>query len=318
MLNLVTLIIPVYKAEKFLDRCVSSVVNQTYKNLDIILVDDGSPDNSPAMCDEWAKKDKRIRVIHKSNSGVSDARNTGINNAKGEFVCFVDSDDFVENNYVELMLNKQKESDADLVFCKIKKIDENGNICELYKNENMNGFLNNPTLDNFFNSNITMSASRILVKTNLAKKTLFDTELKSGEDLNFLLRLIVSNAKFDSVDEYLYIYYKNSESVTQTKSLETIKVQYFGAKKNSDLLKNNGFENIALCYEFEVCIHLAVCSLFVENAKEYVNMFNSKMHYKTYLKQKRPLGLKKRLLAFLVYHNMFRCMKILFKLKHKV
>ena len=79
---LISVIVPVYKVEEYLDKCVESIVNQTYKNLEIILVDDGSPDNCPKMCDEWAKKDKRIKVIHKENGGLSDARNTGIDIAK--------------------------------------------------------------------------------------------------------------------------------------------------------------------------------------------------------------------------------------------
>ena len=92
----ISIIIPVYKVEKYLDKCVESVVNQTYKNLEIILVDDGSPDNCPKMCDEWAEKDKRIKVIHKENGGLSDARNFGIEKATGDYLMFLDSDDYLD------------------------------------------------------------------------------------------------------------------------------------------------------------------------------------------------------------------------------
>jgi len=91
--SLITVIVPVYKVEDYLDECITSLINQTYNNLEIILVDDGSPDKCPEMCDRWAKKDSRIRVIHKENGGLSSARNVGIDNAKGEFLSFVDSDD---------------------------------------------------------------------------------------------------------------------------------------------------------------------------------------------------------------------------------
>ena len=94
--ELISIIVPVYKVEKYIDRCVESIINQTYKNIEIILVDDGSPDNCPKICDEWAKKDKRIRVIHKENRGVSSARNVGIDVAKGKYIGFVDSDDYIE------------------------------------------------------------------------------------------------------------------------------------------------------------------------------------------------------------------------------
>ena len=88
--DLISVIVPVYKVEKYLNKCVQSIVNQTYKNLEIILVDDGSPDNCPQMCDEWAKKDSRIKVIHKENGGVSSARNAGLDNSFGDYIGFID------------------------------------------------------------------------------------------------------------------------------------------------------------------------------------------------------------------------------------
>lgn len=111
---LISVIIPVYKVENYLDKCVKSVVNQTYKNLEIILVDDGSPDNCPKMCDKWDKKDNRIKVIHKKNGGLSDARNKGIDIAKGDYITFIDSDDYVENNYVEFLYKNLVYNNADI------------------------------------------------------------------------------------------------------------------------------------------------------------------------------------------------------------
>ena len=93
--QLLTVIIPVYNVEKYINKCLESIINQTYKNLEIILVDDGSTDNSSYLCDEWQKKDSRITVIHKKNGGLSDARNAGLQIAKGELITFVDSDDYV-------------------------------------------------------------------------------------------------------------------------------------------------------------------------------------------------------------------------------
>ena len=106
-----------YQVEKFLDECVKSVVAQTYRNLEILLVDDGSPDNCPAMCDAWAARDPRVRVIHKPNGGLSDARNTGIAGATGAYIYFADSDDTVAPTSVEDCLNAMREYDADLVIC---------------------------------------------------------------------------------------------------------------------------------------------------------------------------------------------------------
>ena len=109
---LVSVIVPVYKVEKYLDKCIESIVGQTYKNLEIILVDDGSPDNCPAMCDSWAQKDSRIKVIHKPNGGVSSARNTALDAASGEYICFVDSDDVLELDTVKYMVDNISDADV--------------------------------------------------------------------------------------------------------------------------------------------------------------------------------------------------------------
>lgn len=97
MQDLISVIVPVYKVEKYLKRCVDSILAQTYPCLEVILVDDGSPDGCPAICDEYAREDRRVRVIHKENGGLSDARNAGIDAAKGKFLGFVDSDDYVHS-----------------------------------------------------------------------------------------------------------------------------------------------------------------------------------------------------------------------------
>ena len=103
MLTLVSIIVPVYKTERYLSRCLRSILAQDYQELDIILVDDGSPDNSGVLCDELAQTDARIQVIHKKNGGLSSARNAGIKAAKGDYICFIDSDDYVAKDYVSTL-----------------------------------------------------------------------------------------------------------------------------------------------------------------------------------------------------------------------
>ena len=125
---LVSVIVPVYKVEPYLDRCVQSIVDQTYTNLQIILVDDGSPDSCPQMCDEWAKKDSRICVIHKDNGGLSDARNAGMAVAKGEYIAFVDSDDWLEKDFLLLLYQALKSAQADIAECGVLLCDEKGNM----------------------------------------------------------------------------------------------------------------------------------------------------------------------------------------------
>ena len=124
-MELISIVVPVYKVEPYLDKCVSSIVNQTYKNLEIILVDDGSPDNCPAMCDAWAEKDNRIRVIHKPNGGLSDARNAGMSVATGELMAFVDSDDWIAPDMYEKLYHHLTEDGSDIAACGVQMVWEN-------------------------------------------------------------------------------------------------------------------------------------------------------------------------------------------------
>ena len=123
MQDLITLIVPIYMVETYLDRCITSLVTQTYKNLEIILVDDGSKDNCPALCDEWAKKDERIRVIHRENGGLSAARNSGIDAANGEYLAFVDSDDFVSEEFIETLYQACKQTGSQIAQCRYEYVD---------------------------------------------------------------------------------------------------------------------------------------------------------------------------------------------------
>lgn len=118
---LISVIVPIYNVEPYLSRCVDSIIHQTYQNLEIILVDDGSTDKCPIFCEEWAKKDERIKVIHKKNGGLSDARNVGLSVASGDYIGFIDSDDWVEINFYEYLLRALLENECEVVGCAYKK-----------------------------------------------------------------------------------------------------------------------------------------------------------------------------------------------------
>lgn len=131
--ELISIIVPIYNVEKYLNKCVESILKQTYDNLEIILVDDGSLDNCGNICDEYAKKDSRIIVLHKTNGGLSDARNKGINIAKGKYIGFVDSDDYIDNDMFEILYNLCKNNNADISMISYKEIEN-----EIIINENSN------------------------------------------------------------------------------------------------------------------------------------------------------------------------------------
>ncbi len=256
-MKLISVIVPVYKAERYLGECVDSILNQTYESFELILVDDGSPDNSGKICDEYAKKDERVKVIHKENGGVSSARNTGIDNAKGEYITFVDSDDVVDRQYLELMYKRIKETKSDMCFCHFDRFDEE--VYVEYK-ETIPEFL---TIDfddekfiNFANSffnlkkNVFGSACRILFKKPIVNMLRFNTKIKISEDLVFTLNAIFNSRSICSIQNVLYHYRTNFASVGQTykknfltsqlelqKELELIFARFNGrtAKKISEL-----------------------------------------------------------------------------------
>ena len=124
----ISVIVPVYNVEQYLERCVDSIINQTYKNLEIILVNDGSTDNSGQLCDELAKKDSRIRVIHKENGGVSEARNFGVKEISGEYVIFIDSDDYINKRMINVLYSQIKLEEADVSVCGVMNVYENNHI----------------------------------------------------------------------------------------------------------------------------------------------------------------------------------------------
>ena len=219
MNELISIIVPVYKAESFLERCVESLINQTYKNLEIILVDDGSPDNSGAMCDEYSKKDNRIKVIHKENGGVSSARNSGIESATGDYIAFVDSDDWVELDMFEEMLKELKANNVDAVRCSgvrddlIQTIDIDflyADSIKLDLKESRNDFLN------FFVSGKQDACIWcFLVKREFIDENLrFNTDIAFGEDLLFVVELICKLNTIYILNRRSYHYYVNPNSAT--------------------------------------------------------------------------------------------------------
>lgn len=220
MNDLISIIVPIYKVEEYLDRCVESIVNQTYENLEIILVDDGSPDRCGSMCDEWAEKDSRIKVIHKKNGGLSDARNAGLDIAAGAYIAFVDSDDWIHSNYIKILYTSLIENNADVSACDIDIVDDNSDITII------NEQLTTKVFDN-------LSAMQSLVQgaefaSNVWNK-LYSVELlknerfivgKYHEDEFFSYRIIskINTAVFNNAK--LYYYYQRSGSIMNSFSIK--------------------------------------------------------------------------------------------------
>ena len=209
---LISVIVPIYNVEEYLDRCVESIVNQTYKNLEIILVDDGSPDNCPQMCDNWAEKDSRIKAVHKENGGLSDARNAGMPFATGEIISFIDSDDWIELNMFETMLNRMIEDDSDIVSCGVKWVEEDGSLIRDVTSENE--VLDNKTaMKELLNdSKLKQHVWNKIYKYDMIKNIPFEKG-KYHEDVFWSYQIVGIAKKVSIIKESFYNYVQRSNSI---------------------------------------------------------------------------------------------------------
>lgn len=212
----VTLIVPVYRAERYIRKCVDSILGQTYGNIELLLVDDGSPDNSGEICDEYADKDKRVRVFHEENSGVSTARNLALDNVGGKWVMFVDSDDWLEPDCLSMCVETAEKNNLDLLQFASKRVDDEGNILLDEKYEDT-GRLSS---DEYINSADRLS---VCVWGNLLRNDIirenhirFDKDLKLGEDQLFIFRYAFHCKRCMKIANALYNYRYNPDSATST------------------------------------------------------------------------------------------------------
>ena len=207
---LVSIVIPVYNVENFVKDTLSSVCNQTYKNIEIICVDDGSTDNSLSVLNFYSEKDKRIKVLSQSNSGVSAARNNGIRAAEGEYICFLDSDDFMHPQNVELQVKAITDSGADIVYCRFKNVPEDAGPGS-FKNLKAADFKlsNTPLADFIFKrGRIDSSSCNKLYKRRLVQDNPFKLGVSRGEDEIFVLNLL-SKVKRIAANPQTLVFFRN-------------------------------------------------------------------------------------------------------------
>ena len=225
----VSIIIPAYNAEKYIKRCIDSLIGQTYKNIEVLIVDDGSTDNTPKILDDIANNDKRIVVIHKQNGGVSLARNIAIEKATGKYIMFTDSDDWLENDMVEKMLNKATSTSCDIVICGYNNYYENSKQLE--------SKLLNPKNYKFFTELITDDKTNFggfpwnkLMKKDCVKN-LYNTNIHYFENLLFFLENFNTETKFEYINEPLYNYSINDTSALHSKKYKIKKITSLKALK---------------------------------------------------------------------------------------
>ena len=219
---LISVIVPVYKVEKCIHKCIESIINQTYDNLEIILIDDGSPDNCPKICDEYALRDNRIKVIHQENKGLSSARNKGIELAKGEYIGFVDSDDYIETSMFQDLYNAIVENNVDISICNFYVINDKTkeknvkNSCE-NKQYNKMEALKEILLD----THIQSYAWNKLYKRNLFEDVKYPVG-KKYEDIGTTFYLFERSNKIQYIGKPEYNYLNREDSIVFNYNEQTI------------------------------------------------------------------------------------------------
>lgn len=225
---LVSVIVPLYNAEIYIEKCITSIINQTYKNIEIILVDDGSTDKSGKICDEFAKKDKRIKVIHKENGGLVSARKAGILCVTGDYVTYVDSDDWIDIDRIERMTEVAIEKSVDLVYAMIKIQYPNGKlqirpigVAEgYYEGEEYTRLLDNfIDVNNFYVSRLFPSLWAFLFRTEIIKKIQLTVpeQIRYNEDVACLFGVMIKSKSMEVLGEGGYYYYrKHQDSMCHT------------------------------------------------------------------------------------------------------
>ena len=276
--DLVSVIVPIYNVEKYLKKCIDSIINQTYQNIEVILVDDGSTDNSGKICDEYIEIDSRISVIHKKNGGLSSARNAGLEKANGKYILFEDSDDYIEENLFQKCIKKMQIEDADICVFGYQKENDDGVIYQKYKfgefcvsNEVFENELYKRLIDNSFgyvwNKIYKLSTIRM-------GKIIFSDQIVDREDMIFNLELLSNIKKIMYLNYMGYHYIQRSNSLVHNCDIRRIKKMndFFVKLKQIKVKDKNKIINMAMLHYVADCINKNILSNNSLSKKEKIKM----------------------------------------------
>lgn len=272
-----SIILPIYKVEKYLRPCVDSILNQTFKDFEVILVDDGSPDSSPLICDEYAQKDARVQVIHKENGGLSDARNVGLKHASGEYIFFIDSDDYLIDDNVLLRISQKLKCNPDVVaFKAIKWFETNGELSHTTTDLSVSDdrltacekYIELIDKDSYSNS----AWSKVIKRTLLVENNIEFEKGLLGEDNDWYYKVIGVLSSLELIDEPLYVYRQRAGSITKTyknKNLEHllwIIAKWTNYVNDGDMTDNKKVIRNSLAKQY---CHAIIGYSSLENPQEY-------------------------------------------------
>ena len=272
MSALVSIIVPVYNLENYIDNCINSLLNQTYKNIEIICVDDGSKDSSAAVISKLMESDSRIRYIYQENSGVSAARNKGVAEAKGEYLMFVDGDDYIHPQSIDILFTSIERYSVDMVSAHQQSTfdrDEEMLPISVYECRKAT---HKDLFQTVHGNVIGKSSCAKLFRTEIARKVTFPVGISSGEDANFVIKLLASGIKTAIVDKVLYYYYTRENScVTSrfTKSKFSITLSFDNLCEYLKDSEYNFLKAYCLQYLFQTICYNRTLSIGTD-AQDYV------------------------------------------------
>lgn len=260
----VSVVVPIYNVEKYLNKCIDTIVDQTYKNLEIILVDDGSKDNSGLLCDQWAEKDSRIKVIHKENGGLSSARNVGMENATGDYIMFEDSDDWLEPELIERSIECIQKDESDIVIFGYRKVDEMENDIgeftfgkKVLTREQLTKQLHTRILEMSFGYAWNKLYNFQTIKDSGLR---FDSTIIDREDLAFNMQLLSCVNKVNYLDFIGYNYLQRNTSLLHNSDLGRLNNIETFCQKMSDIdLEDEGMKRKV--YNMNVLHYLSDCMI---------------------------------------------------------
>ena len=297
--ELVSVIVPVYKVESYLDKCIKSIISQSYTNLEIILVDDGSPDKCPEMCDNWAKKDDRIKVIHKENGGIADARNSGLAAATGAYICFVDSDDYIDREFVKTLYNLIIHCHTDIAAVSFKevikdelieKVPEKGDIRIFDGEDSIRELFSNDTYANYLWNKI--------YKRELFDNVKFPVNRKM-EDLAVIYKLLIVTKRMAFSTQPLYFYYQREDSILHKRDRN-----FYKDKFELSLERYNVIAELYPAMMENIVFFLKVILEVYPYIYEWFEEYNWKKNAKNLFKEcKRELDLKSKIKYIIFEYN---------------
>lgn len=281
---MISVIVPVYNSDKYLSDCIDSILNQTYEDFELILVDDGSADNSGKICDIYAIKDARIKVFHKENGGVSYARNIGLKAATGDYIQFIDSDDYIKENFLQILHDSIIKNNSQISVCKATTVSIKGFEINSKSKVTKDICLGRDEAANFIFNEMNNALWNKLISKDIIKDICFEENRTFGEDPYFLVQVLNNCSKVSFVPDELYYYRKNDESITSTKFSERKFDQVYFKDKMYEYMCQNFPDLIDLSNKWRFTSRLNICRMLclTGNDKKYEAVFQE---YKLFMKE---------------------------------